>query len=74
MIDCYYQDMYDMIEKDLKNVIVIENNNYKQQHHKIIDVININGIIITNIDSNIEYCYSHVVYENLKINFFYNLN
>ena len=61
MINNYYQDMDDMIEKDLKNVIVIA-----QEHHK-----NINGTIITNIDgSSIEYCYSYVVYENLKIDFF----
>ena len=70
IIDGYYQDMDDMIEKDLKNVIVIANNNYKQEYHKIIDVKNINGTIITNINSNVEYCYSYVVYENLKIDFF----
>ena len=63
MIDGYYQDMYDMIEN--------ANDNYKQEHHKIIDVKNINGTVITNIDcSSIEYCYSYVVYENLKIDFF----
>ena len=72
MLDDYYQDMDDMIEKDLKNIIVIANDNYKQKHHKIINVKNINGTIITNIDgSSIEYCYSYVVYENLKIDFFY---
>ena len=71
MINNYYQDMDDMIEKDLKNVIVIANNNYKQEYHKIIDVKNINGTVITNIGCRpIKYCYSYVVYENLKIDFF----
>ena len=66
MIDGYYQDIY---EKDFKNVIA--NDNCKQQYHKNIDVKYINGTIITNIDSSsIEYCYSYIVYENLKIDFF----
>ncbi len=56
----YYQNMYDMIEN--------ANDNYK--HHKIIDVKNINGTIITNISSTVEYSYSYTVYENLKIDFF----
>ena len=68
IIDGYYQDMDDMIEKDLKNVIVIANNNYKQEYHKIIDVKNINGTVITNIGCrSIEYCYSYIVYENLHL-------
>ena len=47
---------------------------YDQQYNKIIDVKNINETIITNIGcSSIEYCYSYVVYENLKIDFFYDL-
>jgi len=66
MIDGYYQDMYDMIGN--------ANDNYKQEHHKIIDVKNINGTVITNIDcSSIEYCYSYIVYENLKIDLFFDL-
>ena len=44
---------------------------YDQQYYKIIDVKNINETIITNIGcSSIEYCYSYIVYENLKIDFY----
>lgn len=61
-------DIFD--DEDLKLFI---KNTYNQQYNKIIDVKNINETIITNINSNVEYCYSYVVYENLKIDFFYDL-
>ena len=60
-------DMLDMLDdEDLK---LCFKDTYEQQYNKIIDVKNINGTIITNINCNIEYCYSYIVYENLKIDF-----
>lgn len=67
----FLQNANDILDdEDLKLFI---KNTYDQQYNKIIDVKNINETIITNINSNVEYCYSYVVYENLKIDFFYDL-
>ena len=69
-IKYFLQKANDMLnDEDLK---LFFKDTYDQQYNKIIDVKNINETIITNIGcSSIEYCYSYVVYENLKIDFFF---
>ena len=68
-IKYFLQKANDMLnDEDLK---LFFKDTYDQQYNKIINVKNINETIITNIGcSSIEYCYSYVVYENLKIDFF----